>query len=420
MQIFPNHKYLPMTKEKISLDKACKKIYLLITKKDYSEREAVQFIIDNFKIPYEKTGVKLRKGLQGFYSFQGLWAKYKNYKKENKIAPKKITPESESPKAKIITLLKKGDFKTISELSDHCDTGIGKIKTIVGELKSEGFNIKIKDDSVSIPKSIAKSDRLILNVNKMSTNTHRFGALGDSHLCSRYERLDVLNALYDEYERQKIKVVYNTGNWIDGEARFNTHDIHVHGMDHQIDYFLKNYPQRKGITTYLITGDDHEGWYSQRFGVNVGEIMQMRAERMGRHDLKFIGHMEADIIIKAPKGETMIRVLHPGGGSAYALSYTVQKIVESYTGNEKPDVLLVGHYHKIEYSYVRGVHCIQTGTTMDQSPFMRKKRLAAHLGGWIIELSTDDVGAVTSFKQQAFPFYDNAYYEKWKYLWNKK
>jgi predicted phosphodiesterase len=112
-----------------------------------------------------------------------------------------------------------------------------------------------------------------------------------------------------------------------------------------------------------------------------------------------------------------LRVLHPGGGSSYAISYTSQKIVESYTGAEKPDILFDGHYHKAGYNYIRGVHVVQTGCTQDQTPFMRKKRLAAHLGGWIIEFTVDTNGAVIRFKQEWIPFFDKAYYKKWEYLW---
>jgi hypothetical protein len=129
--------------------------------------------------------------------------------------------------------------------------------------------------------------------------------------------------------------------------------------------------------------------------------------------------MEADIVLPAKNGtgKTVVRVLHPGGGSSYAISYSVQKIIESYQGGEKPDVLLIGHYHKADYVFCRGVHAVQTGCTQDQSPFMRKKKLAAHLGGWIIEMATDENGAVTRFKQEFMPFYDNAYYSRWSYKW---
>jgi hypothetical protein len=141
------------------------------------------------------------------------------------------------------------------------------------------------------------------------------------------------------------------------------------------------------------------------------------AKEAGRNDLEYLGHLEADIVYKAPEGETTVRLVHPGGGTAYALSYSVQKIVESYVGGEKPQVLLCGHYHKAEYSYVRGVHCVQVGCTQDQTPFMRKKKLQAHLGGWICEIGVGKQGSVTWFKQQFFPFYDRAYHQAWAYKW---
>jgi hypothetical protein len=92
-----------------------------------------------------------------------------------------------------------------------------------------------------------------------------------------------------------------------------------------------------------------------------------------------------------------VRVLHAGGGSGAAISLTSQRIVESYHEREKPHILLVGHYHKSEYlPDYKGVHIIQTGTTQEQTPFMRKKRLAAHLGGWIVKVTVSPDGGLRS------------------------
>lgn len=306
---------------------------------------------------------------------------------------------------------------SIEDLSNTLDMSVGKVKKMIESLEKQGFNIHLTDEGVGLSKTIATtSSETILNVKKLSVNTYRFGAVGDSHLGSKYERLDVIEALYDLYQKEGITTVYHTGNWIDGEAPFNKHDIHIHGLDKQIQYMIEKYPKRKGITTYYVAGDDHEGWYTNRLGINIGKYLEIKAREAGRNDLVFLGHMEADVILKAKNGETRLRVLHPGGGSSYAVSYTAQKIVESYTGGDKPDVLLIGHYHKAEYGFIRGVHAVQTACGMDQSPFMRKKRLAAHLGGWIIEFSTDDNGAVSRFKQEFIPFYDKVYYkDSWTY-----
>jgi len=335
-----------------------------------------------------------------------------------------IRKETDKPKKEtatvfdqLRTMLKKNREYTIAEISDLLNIGVTSVRAGLEKLKAEGYNVHLKGDTAEISSIIPKSESHTIDIRRMTTGLHKFGAVGDNHMGSRYERMDVLNALYDEFEREGITTVFNTGNWIDGEARFNTHDLKVRGIGGQVDYFVANYPQRKGITTHFIAGDDHEGWYVQREGIDIGKYAEMKAQAAGRTDLVYLGYMEADVKIAAPNGETVIRVLHPGGGSSYAVSYSVQKIVESYQGGEKPHILLIGHYHKADYIYNRGVHCIQTGCTQDQSPFMRKKKLAAHVGGWIVEFGADDNGAITRFKQEFFPFYDNGYYQKWAYKW---
>jgi hypothetical protein len=72
-----------------------------------------------------------------------------------------------------------------------------------------------------------------------------------------------------------------------------------------------------------------------------GSTMQKVMERGGRKDLINLGYMECFIPLKHAKtGVTsMVHVIHPGGGSAYAISYTMQKQIESYEGGEKPAIV---------------------------------------------------------------------------------
>lgn len=310
----------------------------------------------------------------------------------------------------------RGAYVPVQDLAIDHAVNPDDIEAALSGISARGFNVQYKDGAVALGQDIPKSAPTVIDVSRESKNHFRVGLVSDNHLASKYARLDVLSALYDLFAQEGVTTVYNCGNWIDGDARFNRHDLLVHGIQGQLGYFLQHYPQREGITTYLIAGDDHEGWYTQREGIDVGRYMQMLAEERGRQDLKYLGYMEHDIIMQAERGETVLRLLHPGGGSSYAVSYTPQKIVESYQGGEKPHILLIGHYHKASYNLIRGVHVVQAGCTQDQSPFMRKKRLAAHLGGWILEWWTDEVGAITRFKQEFIPFYNRDFYEnKWRY-----
>lgn len=317
-----------------------------------------------------------------------------------------------------LLLLKEKNVWNIEMVSNHFNCSVATVREALKTLQDEGKNVVIEDNMISIPTTLFKKEDHEIDLSNFNGEKFKFGYVTDNHLGSKYERLDVLQALYKIYEETGVTTVFNTGNMIDGEARFNKYDLHKKGLEEQVNYLVEVYPQINGIVTKFITGDDHEGWFTQREGIDVGRFIQERAKNAKRKDLLYLGHMEHDVILKKKKGSAKLRLVHPGGGSAYAISYTTQKLIESYTPGEKPNILLIGHYHKAEMLYYRGVYAIQGGCTEDQTPFMRKKRLAAHVGGWIIEIQQLQNGNIPRLKAEWIPFYDRKYYTKnWKYEW---
>lgn len=311
------------------------------------------------------------------------------------------------------------DNLTLTDLADKLDCSPKAARETIERLKLAGYNVQVQHGEASLSADIPSAPPLVVNSRDFFDGKwHKFGLLGDTHLCSKYSRLDVLNSLYDIYEREGITTVLHTGNIVDGEIRFNRHELVTRsGFEAQAEYLAQEYPQRKGIETWFITGEDHEGWWIQREAVNVGARMQETAEKSGRRDLKFIGHIERDIHFKAKKGSAWAKLMHPGGGTAYAISYTTQKIVESFQGGEKPHMLFVGHYHKYEHGYPREVHVVQTGCVQDQSSWMRRQKIQAHVGGSIVRFHQADTGEINRFTCEWLPFYDHGFYDrldKWK------
>jgi biotin operon repressor len=326
----------------------------------------------------------------------------------------RVQVESKDPEPithEAIRKLLKGRPHSQEELADALDCGPKRVREAIQEMQARGAMLFEAHGKFDLKDSIHLEPGQIAIASK--AGARRFGVTGDNHLCNKHARLDVLNAAYDHFEREGITEVFNTGNWIDGEARFNkTELVTAPGMDNQLDYLIDKFPQRKGITTHYIAGDDHEGWYQQREGVEIGRYLQMRAERQGRHDLNYLGYGECDVRLEHGSGSACMRVVHPGGGSSYAISYTDQKRVESYQGGEKPQIELAGHYHKFNYGFPREVHTVQTGCTCDQTMFMRKKRLQAHVGFLVVNLNQDEQGCVTRFNVEWFPFFDRGFYER--------
>lgn len=323
-------------------------------------------------------------------------------------------PESPLVRSRAIVLLTRGGgkkrFKTFKHISDQLGATVDQVVELLQSLKVDGYNVQQRGTKIAIVGEFLPSARERIKVDMKGGKTYRFGVIADPHLCANTERLDILETAYDDFKGKKIKDVYQIGNIIDGECKFNMYEIKAYGLTDQTSYLLDHYPQRSGITTKFITGDCHEGWFAKKVGLDVGKYMELFAKDMGRNDLEYLGFMEHDIELKASKGSALMRLFHPGGGTAYAQSYKAQKIVESYTGGEKPNILILGHFHKSGYFYPRGVKVLLAGCIEDQSAFMRKKSIAAHIAYWIVEVELGPDGSVVRWRPEEVPFYDKKYY----------
>jgi hypothetical protein len=316
---------------------------------------------------------------------------------------------------KVVPLLRRNPMP-LPLIADRLQVDNSTAVLILELAKARGISLHLRGDlwHLDAPAMGTQGDSVAHQLVSDHDGLIRFASVGDTHLGSKYYRDDCLNDFYDNVAHRGFKTVLHAGNWIDGEAPFNRHDLLVHGMDQQMQFLAKNYPQRPGVETWAITGEDHEGWYSRREGIDVGRYAENVMRQNGREDWRDVGFMENFIdLVHAGSGQsTKLLLMHPGGGSAYAVSYAPQKIVEGFDGGDKPAVLILGHYHKASYNLIRNVHVVQTGCFQDQTLFMRKSKLAAHLAGCFIELRLDpDTGAVIEFSTTFRNYFVRGYYK---------
>jgi predicted phosphodiesterase len=321
--------------------------------------------------------------------------------------------------AHLLTALRKGRHR-LADLAHACSATPGRTLDALLSLQQRGINARQVGDTWSIeptPEIGTESGRIF---EYRSRPDHRFvfGAMGDTHLGSKYERLDCLRDLYDRFAAAGVDRVFHAGNWIDGEAPFNRFELTVHGMEEQLAYLAAEYPRRDGIETWAIAGEDHEGWYSRRESVDIGRFAEHVMHEHGRDDWHDLGFVEAAVqLVNAETGErSPLLVMHPGGGSAYAISYRPQRLLESLEGGEKPAVVLIGHYHKLSVNLIRNVWAVQVGCLQDQTVFLRKKNIEAHVGGTIVELEQDPAtGAIIGCKVEMIRYFNQGYYnDRWR------
>ena len=320
-----------------------------------------------------------------------------------------------------ILALRRGRRKMPADLATLCDRldrGPTAVKAAIERLRERSVLIELDEAGVistpATPPEIETPHEITPTAISEGVHRVRFGVTGDWHVGHEKSRPDVIKAFYEECARQKIKDVYHTGNILEGKPlpRINLNELAPggHTLDGQITLLMAALPE-VGVTTHFVTGDCHEGWWIKDTGFDVGKYIEDRFRDAGREDIKSLGFLRRDIVYACPRGDCVVRVFHPGGGSAYALSYAPQKIVEAMQGGEKPNVLLLGHYHKAEYlPAYRNVHVLQAGCCCDASTFLAKKRIQVHVGAWIVEMLLDDTGVIRTFSPTFYPFFDRGFY----------
>lgn len=232
----------------------------------------------------------------------------------------------------------------------------------------------------------------------------KFGVISDAHMGHMGYRPDITDTACAYFKREGVDFIVNAGDTIEG---MSGRDGHIYEITHigataQMDYAEKEFQKFNDWHVYSIEADSsHGGWFKSKgnMGLDIGPELERRID-----SYEFLGYDEQDLDIG--NGITL-RLRHPGGGTAYALSYKMQKYIESIGGGDKPNIAVQGHFHKAGYIFYRNVHCFDAGTLSDQSPFMKKKGSPAHTGFWIVDAWSDkEKKGIERIVSQFVPFYD--------------
>jgi len=229
-----------------------------------------------------------------------------------------------------------------------------------------------------------------------SGDTVTLGCLTDTHLGSKYSDPAHLQEAFEIFAKEDVDFITHSGDIHEGLSHRPGHMYectHL-GYSAQLDYSREVFGQWTQTPVYMIDGN-HDRWFIKSNGALIGEELCR-----GQENLHFIGHDEGDIDIQGVK----IKLWHGLDGNSYAYSYRIQKIVESLTGGEKPNVLICGHTHKALYAFDRNIHCVSAGSMQKQSKWMRGKRAASHTGFYVVKMGINDLG-VSWFEPRFYPFY---------------
>ncbi len=227
----------------------------------------------------------------------------------------------------------------------------------------------------------------------------RIGVIGDTHLGSSYTSEHNIYKAFEEFKKAGVDFMVHSGDVTEGMSNRPGHiyELSHLGYDKMKEHAIKVLSQCP-VASFYIDGN-HDRWFIKSNGANIVKDICNTIP-----NATFLGHDEGDIKLK---NNTTLRLWHGEDGNSYATSYRIQKVVESLSGGEKPNILLLGHTHKQAYIFERNIQCVSTGCMQYQTPWMRGKRISAHVGFHILDVWINSKG-VSKFGVTWYPIYSES------------
>jgi len=251
-------------------------------------------------------------------------------------------------------------------------------------------------------KAIANGGRIVPGMTKVPVISFegehiRIGVITDTHIGNKCFSEQRLFQAFEEFQKEKVDFIAHAGDVTEGMSNRPGHvyELDQIGYAKQKEYAIRLFSQWQDTEIYALSGN-HDSWFEKS---NGALIVQDIATSL--NNFTYLGYGEGDISLK---GKATLKLWHGEDGNSYALSYRLQKIAESLSGGEKPQAMICGHTHKYVKIFERNIHIVSAGSIESQTPWMRGKRIAAHVGFVIIDVWVNDAG-ICKFSDTWYPFY---------------
>lgn len=270
---------------------------------------------------------------------------------------------------KLIALLRNHKL-TKDEMAEEFNTSPEDIEIWIDTLQAEGIPVNISNGHNS-PDLTYHINVLpdIGNVFEVSGPTDERketleGYSSDFHFASTFHLAPVWHDAMARTVDAGITRVYVAGDLMDGRNIYRGHleNILTASIEGQTDMVAEAMSQYPELEFWGIAGN-HDYSFTQLNGAKPLAILEAKTD-----NFKNLGDLRADVIVDGIR----IRLLHGGGGRAYATSYPSQTYLRDYfKGLEReelpnvPHVMLIGHFHTVYNSKDHGIHILQPGSFQD-------------------------------------------------------
>lgn len=309
----------------------------------------------------------------------------------------------------------------LSRLMEMFDRSESTIRGWIEDLREAGYVITEKKnhafiDTRSQPKISYVPARTLADEQGQEVI---FAAASDLHAGSTHSQPSAYNKFIRiAYEEYGVRDVFDPGDITTGVAGYRGQDydiidpIRPWGRDwHNTSlgqlWLADAYAPKLPGLRYFKLGGNHDAWHISKNGL---DIVRMLTER--RDDMVYLGYDVNDIPLT---DRASVRLWHPGGGGAYALSYRLQKGTEQMAmdelhraieENDNPNlrIILAGHMHT-EIKFQSGpLVAAHVGCFEGQTNYLKKKGLYPTIGGAIFKVRLTDSGLIQRIEYTFIPF----------------
>jgi hypothetical protein len=182
-----------------------------------------------------------------------------------------------------------------------------------GKPKIKQLEEALAQEKTKIENLLAHKKRI--TIDPQSDNTIFFAITSDRHIGSLYHNGEALAAFYEYCHKEGIQIVFDAGDMVDGHRVYKGHEFELRdlGFDRQLERITKESPRQ--INTKFITGN-HDASFKNLAGVEIGHQISALVP-----EYEYLGDTTARYKWITPNGEFILDLLHPGGGTAYALCF---------------------------------------------------------------------------------------------------
>ncbi len=299
----------------------------------------------------------------------------------------------------LIEILRKKPSASVLELCNELNIAPKHLEQLVRTARSLEYRIEMPtNDRIALNVKAPPIDRL--QVHRLPIEPIKghikFAVASDIHFASKLHRNECLKDFIDyAYEELGIRTVMDPGDIFAGMNMYHgqLNEVVGWGISNQLEEGIRGLPRKNGLTYHMI-GGNHDESFMKASGSDI-----IKQFSKARSDIKAYGFYSALLDLYAPGAKKSIKLEmhHPDKAGAYALTYHLQRELDAMPPGLKPQIILMGHTHQcVLLPNYRNVAAFYCGTFEDQTLYLKRKHVAPHIGGWIVDIGVTNEGSIKS------------------------